>query len=161
MNGKVALKNKVAAILNLSDGVEAGQVHLAAFFFGELRAQQEGPVIQLFADDLRAKPIRRCLQSSHVVDGEKGVVALMEADARSIQFLLHEGVAVEPVGGVKGKEGGYAQHDRPQNLIPDIEVVVRETAALVGQDAIVRIGSGIFRDADAEGPTLFTLLKMK
>src|SRR5437016_11043236 len=29
-----------------------------------------------------------------------------------IQFLLDEGVAVEPVGGVKGKERGHPQHDR-------------------------------------------------
>src|SRR5260370_8466280 len=83
----------------------------------------------------------------------------MEADARSIQFLLDEGVAVEPVGGVKGKEGSDAQHDRPQNLIPDVEIVVGETAALVCQDAVVGVRGGILRDTDAEGPALFHALE--
>ena len=50
------------AVLNLRQGVEAGQVHLAAFFFGELGSQQERPVIELFADDLRAQPVGRYLQ---------------------------------------------------------------------------------------------------
>jgi hypothetical protein len=37
VDGKVTLENEVATVLNLGDGVEAGQVHLAPFFFGELR----------------------------------------------------------------------------------------------------------------------------
>ncbi len=159
VNGEVALEDEVATVFNLGQGVEAGQVHLAAFFFGELWPQQEGPVIQLFADDLRAQPVGGRLQCSHIVDREEGVVALIEADVVSLQFLLDEGVAVEPVGGVKGKEGGHPQHDRPQNLISDIEVIMRETAALVRQDAVVRIRGGIFRDTDAEGPALFHALE--
>jgi hypothetical protein len=47
-------------------------------------------------------------RAAHVVDGEERVVALTEADVSAIQFLLDEGVAVDPVSGVKGKEGGYA-----------------------------------------------------
>jgi hypothetical protein len=56
VDGKVTLEDEVAAVLNLADGVEAGQVHLVPFFFGELGAQQEGPVIELLANDLRAQP---------------------------------------------------------------------------------------------------------
>ena len=41
MDGKVTFENEVTAIFNLSDGVEAGQVHLAAFFFGELRPNRK------------------------------------------------------------------------------------------------------------------------
>ncbi len=83
----------------------------------------------------------------------------MEADVGSIQFLFDEGVAVEPVGGVKRKEGGHPQHHRSQNLIPDVKIVVRETAALVRQDAVVRVLGGIFRDTDAESPALFHALE--
>jgi hypothetical protein len=83
----------------------------------------------------------------------------MEADLGSIQFLLDEAVAVEPVSGVKEKEGGHTQNDRSQNLISDTEVVMRETAALVCQDAIVRVWGGIFRHADAKCPTLFHALE--
>ena len=159
VDGKVTLEDEVATVLNLADGVEAGQVHLVPFFLGELGAQQEGPVIELLANDLWAQPVRGGLQVGHIVDGEKGVVALVEADARSIQFLLDEGMAVEPVGGVKGKEGGYAQHDRSENLIPDIKIVVGEAAALVSQDAVVGVWGGIFGNSDAKGPTLFHALE--
>src|SRR5580704_4673955 len=54
---EVALENEVAAVLDLCDGVKPRQVHLAAFLFGELRPQQERPVIELLADDLRAQSV--------------------------------------------------------------------------------------------------------
>src|SRR5512140_1025818 len=57
VDGKVALEDEVAAVLDLRDGVKPRQVHLAAFLFGELRPQQERPVIELLADDLRAQPV--------------------------------------------------------------------------------------------------------
>src|SRR5215469_8115635 len=47
----VAFEDEVAAVLNLSDGVESRQVHLGAFLFGKLRPQNEGPVVELLADD--------------------------------------------------------------------------------------------------------------
>jgi hypothetical protein len=41
-DGKVTFENEVATVLatvlNLGDGVEAGQAHLVPFFFGELRS---------------------------------------------------------------------------------------------------------------------------
>ena len=53
VNGKVTLEDEIATVLHLGQSVEAGQIHLAAFFFGELGSEQEAPVIELFADDLR------------------------------------------------------------------------------------------------------------
>jgi len=41
VNGKVALEDEVARVFNLRQGVEAGQVHLAAFFLGELRPRRK------------------------------------------------------------------------------------------------------------------------
>jgi hypothetical protein len=38
VDGKVTFENEIATVLNLGDGVEAGQVHLVPFFFGELGA---------------------------------------------------------------------------------------------------------------------------
>jgi hypothetical protein len=42
----------------------------------------------------------------------------------------------------------------PQNPVPDIEVIVGETALLMRQDAIVGILGGELRDTDAEGASL-------
>ena len=50
VNGEMAFEDEVPAILDLGDGVEPRQVHLAAFFFGKLRAQNQGPVVELLAD---------------------------------------------------------------------------------------------------------------
>ncbi len=113
----------------------------------------------MFADDLRAEPVGGGLQSGHVVHGQEGVVVLAEADLVSVQFLLDEGVAVEPVGGMEGKEGGHAHDDRPQHLVPDVEVVMGETAALMRQDAVVGVLRREFGDADAEGAALFHALE--
>src|SRR3984893_7882012 len=49
VNGEVAFENEIATILDLRDGVEAGQAHLLAFLLGELGPQDQGPVVQLFA----------------------------------------------------------------------------------------------------------------
>src|ERR1700730_374343 len=43
VDGKVALENKVTAILDLADGIEACQVELFALFGGALRSTDEGP----------------------------------------------------------------------------------------------------------------------
>src|SRR5271157_4552582 len=50
---KVALEDEVAAVLDLRDGIEAGEVDRLALPGGEFRPQQEGPVVETLADDVR------------------------------------------------------------------------------------------------------------
>lgn len=67
-------------------------------------------------------------------------------------------MAVEIVGGLEGKERRDANHDGSQDLIADIEIVVRVAATLMRQDAMVGIFRGQLGDADAErGPLLHAL----
>src|ERR1035438_475653 len=42
------------------------------------------------------------------------------------------------VSGLERKKGGRANHHRPENLLADIKVVVREAAPLISQNAMVR-----------------------
>ena len=112
---KVPLEDEVAAILDLRDGVEARQVELGALLLRELRPEDEGPVVEPPADDVRTQPVGCRLQRRHVVDGEEGVVALAEADPRPLQLLLDEAVAVEIGGGLKGEEGRHPQDYRPEH----------------------------------------------
>src|SRR5207245_7929849 len=79
---EVTLEDEIPAVLDLGDGVEPRQVYLAAFLLGELRPQNQCPVIEPFADDLRAEPVGRGLESRDVLDGEKGIVVLVEAESR-------------------------------------------------------------------------------
>src|SRR5580704_18820704 len=87
------------------------------------------------------------------------MVTFLEANLLALHFLFHERVAVEPVGGVERKEAGHAHDDGPQNLVPDVEVVVGKTALLMRQDAIVGILGGELRDTDAEGASLLHALE--
>ena len=159
VDGKVAFEDEVPAVLDLGDGVEPRQVHLAAFLFGELRPQNEGPVIELLADHGGAQPVGRRLQGRHIVHRQEGVVVFVKANAGALQFALDEGVAVEPVGGMEWKEAGYPDDDRPQDLVADVEVVVGEAAPLDCQDAMVRILGGILGHRDAEGAALLHALE--
>src|SRR6266403_3646851 len=59
VDGKVALEDEVAAILNLGDRVKAREIELLALLGGELRSQDQGPVVELLADDLRAEFVGR------------------------------------------------------------------------------------------------------
>ena len=55
VNRKVALEDEVAAILDLGDRIKAREIELLALLGGELRSQDQGPVVELLADDLRAE----------------------------------------------------------------------------------------------------------
>ena len=90
---------------------------------------------------------------------QESVVVFEEADLFSLQFLFDERVAVEPVGGRKGKETRYTHDNGSQDCIPDIEVVVGEAASLVRQNAMVRIFRRKFGHADAEGSALLHALE--
>ena len=77
----------------------------------------------------------------------------------TVEFLLDEAVAVEVIGGLEGEERGHTHHHGAENFIADVEVVVREAAALVGENAVMRVLGGVFRQADAEGRPLLHALE--
>src|SRR5580693_729716 len=68
-------------------------------------------------------------------------------------------MSVEPVSGVEREEGRDTYDDRPQDLVPDVEVVVGKAARLVRQNAMIRILGGILRHADPKRPALFHALE--
>ena len=71
MDREVALKDEVAAVFYLPDGVKARQVHLFTLGLRELRSQDQCPAVELIC--------------RHVVDGQKCVIVLRKAIwARSI-----------------------------------------------------------------------------
>src|SRR6202521_2294898 len=155
VNGEVAFENEIPTVLDLRDGVEARQVHLVAFFFGELWSQDQGPVIELFANGRRTQPISGRLQSRHIVHGKEGVIILVKADSGALQFPLDEGVTVEPVGCMEREETSHADNDWPQKFISDIEVVMGEATPLLCQNTVIRVLGGILRHGDTEGAALF------
>jgi hypothetical protein len=109
----------------------------------------------LLSDDRRAEAVGSGLQCSYVVHGEESVVVFPETDLTAHQFALHEGVAVEVIGGVEGKERGHTYDNRSENFVADVEVEMGEAAALVRQDAMVGVLCRELRHADAKRPALF------
>src|SRR6266704_4073046 len=70
VDGKVSFEDEVAAILDLGDRIKAREVELLAFLGGELRPQDQGPVVEPFADDLRAQLVGGGLQRRRACPGE-------------------------------------------------------------------------------------------
>jgi hypothetical protein len=64
-------------------------------------------------------------------------------------------MAVEVIGGVERKKRRHAYDNRPEHLVPDVEVEMGEAAALVRQDAMVGVLCRELRQADAKRPALF------
>ena len=137
VDGKVPLEDEVAAVFDLGDRVEAREVEPGALLGGELRAQDQRPIVEPLADDLRAQPIGGGLQRGHVIHREKGVVGLAEADPRSVQLLLDEAVAIEVIRGLERQERGDPHDHRAEGFVADVEIVVGEAAALTRQDAVI------------------------
>ena len=73
---EVALEDEVAAIFDLGDRVEARQIDLLALFLGELRPQNECPVVEALANDLRAQLVCCRLQCGNVINSQERVVIL-------------------------------------------------------------------------------------
>ena len=61
VNREMTFEDEVASVFQLGQSVEAGEVHLAAFFLGELRSQQKGPVVKAFTDEGWAESVGGCL----------------------------------------------------------------------------------------------------
>jgi len=154
VDGEIALEDEVAAVFDLADGIEAAQVHRRPFAFGKLRPQYQCPVLESLADRVGGKAIRGGLQRLRIGDGQQGVVVLAEADLLAAEFLLDKVVAVEIVSGLKGKERGHAHHHRAQRFVADVEVVMRETATLARQNAVVGIGGRKAGNRGTEGLSL-------
>ena len=60
---------------------------------------------------------------------------------------------------MEGEETGHADGDGSQNLVADVEVVMRKAAPLVREDAMVGILGGVLGHGDAERPSLFHALE--
>src|SRR4029077_12493124 len=150
VDGKVPFEDEVAAIFDLRDGVEARQLYPLALLDGELGPEDQGPIVEPFANDVGAQSVGSGLECSDVVNRQEGIVILAEADLRTIELPLDEVVAVEVICRLEGEEGCDTHHHGAENFIADIEVVVCEAAALAGEDAVVWILGGILRHADPE-----------
>src|SRR5262249_24050531 len=61
---------------DLGDRVEARQIDLLALFLGELRPQNECPVVEALANDLRAQLVCCRLQCGNVINSQERVVIL-------------------------------------------------------------------------------------
>src|ERR1700739_1469171 len=159
VDGKVPFEDEVAAIFDLRDRVEARQLDPLTLLDGEFGPEDQGPIVEPFANDVGAQSVGSGLECSDVVNRQEGIVILAEADLRTIELLLDEVVAVEVICRVEGEEGCDTHHHGAENFIADIEVVVCEAAALAGEDAVVWIFGGILRHADPEARSLFHTLE--
>lgn len=159
VNGESPLEDEIATILDLIDGVEPAHIHGAPFAFGEFWPQQQSPVVQPLADHFACEPIGSALQSRYIVHGQKGIVIFAVADLSPVQSLLDEGVTVEVVGGLEREERCHAHHHRPQGFIPQVEIVMREAAPLLAQNAVVGVLGGELGQRTTEGRSLLHALE--
>ena len=156
---EVVLEDKVAAVLNLADGVEAMKVHRLSLVLREFRSQKESPVVEPLADELWAKPIGSGLQSLGVGNAKKSVVVFAKLDSATFQFYLDEVMTVEPISGVKGQEGSHSDDQGSQSRVADIKVVVGKPAAAFAQDLVIRISGGELGLSRAQGGSLLHALE--
>src|SRR5438477_10837481 len=117
VDGKVALEDEIATVLDLADGVEAPQVHRGPLPPGELRTQHQGPVFEALPNHFRGEAVSGRLQGFGINHGQEGIVVFAEGDALPVQFVFDEAVTVQAVGGVKREEAGDPHDHRSKHRI--------------------------------------------
>ena len=131
---------------------------LLALLGGELRPRIRVQSSSRFADDLGAQLVGGGLQCR---DASATARKVLPKPIHAVQLLLDEAVAVEVIGGLEREERGHPHHHRAQGFVAEVEVVVREAAALAGEDPVIWILGGVFGGADAKARPCSMLLKMK
>src|SRR3954453_17497733 len=126
---------------------------------GEFRSHQPCPVIQSLADDVGAQPVSGGLQCAGIIDGQKRIIILAEADLLTDKLALDEVMAVEVVADLERQEGTDAHGQGTEHRVSDIEVRVRVPATLPADDAVVGVSSRVPRNAGAEGGSHFHTLE--
>ncbi len=58
VNRKGTFENEVPAVLDLTDRIKAAQIHGRALTFGELRTEDQGPVIETFPNGVGGEAVR-------------------------------------------------------------------------------------------------------
>src|SRR5271166_4227054 len=159
VNRKVPFENEVPAVFDLADRIEAAQIHGRALAFGELRSEYQSPVIEAFPDLVGGEAIRCRLQGLRIGNGQESVIVLAELHPFPAQFVLDEAVPVQIIRSLERKERRHPQHHRSQGLVANVEVVMREPAALTGEDTVVRIGGRKLRNRGTERVALFHALQ--
>src|SRR6267143_371283 len=154
VNREIPFEDEMTAKFNLLNGVEAPEFHGLSLALGELGAEDQGPIFEPIADDFWTQTIRGRLQSLGIRNREEGIVVLPEGDLLAEKFLFHKGMAIDVVGGMKGEKRCDPHDHGAENFIAQVEVVVREAAALFVQDAVVGIGGGKLGQDGAKGLAL-------
>lgn len=150
VNREMAAKHQIPAVLNLVEGVRSAQLDRRPLLLGELRPEHQRPVVEPLANDLGVEPVGRRLQRVQIGRPQKGVIVLAEPDAAALEFAGDDVVSVEVVGGLEREEGPDTHHERPDDLVPDVEVIMGVARTLSRHDPVVRVVGGVLRDADAE-----------
>jgi hypothetical protein len=159
VDGEVTVEDNIAAPLDLGDEVVPVKAHEGRFSPGKLWPEQEGPVLDASPDTFGSEPAAGTLEEGRIRNGDEGVVVHPVEDALADALPFHEVVAIEIPGGLEREKGPNPQHHGSQYVIEDIEVVVRETASALFQDAVVRIVGGELGLYRAEGGGLFHALE--
>lgn len=159
VDGEVTVEDQIARPLDLRDEVVPVQAHAGSFFSGKLWPEQEGPVLDAFPDTFGSEPAAGTLEEGRISNGDEGVIMHSVGDSLAHALPLHEVMAVEIPGGLKGKKGADPQYHGSQHVIEDVEVVVGEAASGLFQDAVVRIVGGELGRDRAEGGGLLHALE--
>ncbi len=86
VNREISPEDEIAAVFDLVQRVVAPQGDGGAVFLGELRTQDQCPVVQALADDLGTQPIGCRLECLWMVSPQKGVVVFVEPDTLALEF---------------------------------------------------------------------------
>jgi hypothetical protein len=147
VDGEMPPEQKIAAVFDLVQRVLAAQEDGGPIFLGELRPQDQGPVVQAFTDNLRAEAIGGCLERFHVGDPQKGFIVFAEANTLALEFPGDEGMTIEVVRSLKGEEGTDAGRLPDHGLVPARRIVWADQSTATMQF----LDPGRISPRDAEG----------
>src|SRR5262249_13143302 len=139
MDRKVALENEVPTIFDLLNRKLPVEIDGSPFFLGELRSEGQTPMVEPFADNVRAQAIGGGLQGLWIRNREERVIVFAEGHTLAQEFALDEVMSIDPKGDGKREERADRHGHRSQDFVPVVEIVMRIARALRTDNTIVGV----------------------